>query len=226
VLALHLASPSLRHGLYHKLNTVFGVPPLTYWTGYDTARVVFVEGKPTNLTAMTEFPEIGGGLQSGPAPVVLATHQWPFLFLARRRVPVSMLLVLLSFIALVASCAEPAQGLGMNLLGAVVGGGLENLVMGGGIVVLGVMAIILYGIAAASLTVQERASIPQEAGICGALRVHRTEGATDGITPESRTVLSALRSRRSFFLDIPFYRTHRRYSVHSQCQKSAPRRWF
>jgi len=64
-------------------------------------------------------------------------------------------------------CTEPAQALGMNLLGAVVGGGLENLVMVGGIVVLGVMAIILYGIAAASLAVQERASIPQEAGVCG-----------------------------------------------------------
>ena len=57
----------------------------------------------------------------------------------------------------------PAQALGMNLLGAVVGGVLENLVMVGGTVVLGVMAIILYGMAAASLVAQGKASISQEA---------------------------------------------------------------
>ncbi len=57
-------------------------------------------------------------------------------------------------------CAEPAQALGMNLLGAVVGGVLENLVMIGGTAVLGVMAIILYTIAAASLVAQEKADTP------------------------------------------------------------------
>ena len=51
----------------------------------------------------------------------------------------------------------------MNLLGAVVGGALENLVMVGGTVVLGVLAIVLYAIAAASLVVQQRGSIAQEA---------------------------------------------------------------
>lgn len=291
VLAFGSGNSFVTTRLYHMLDAVFGVPPLTYQTGYDAAGVVFVEGKLTNLTAITEFPEIGASLQSIPGPVVLATDQWPFLFLASRRVPVSILLALLSFIALVAvlcrrtlqvrnfanpeklhmfflgagfllletkgvtglsllfgatwvtntvvisafivmamaanatvmlrsvsyrvaysllflslvlagffpyalleglplllrilaaggltalpvffsglifsrsfqRCTEPAQALGMNLLGTVVGGGLENLVMVGGIVVLGVMAIILYGIAAASLAVQERASIPLEA---------------------------------------------------------------
>jgi hypothetical protein len=45
--------------------------------------------------------------------------------------------------------AEPAQGLGINLLGAVLGGVLENLVMIGGTPILGLLAVLLYGLSAA-----------------------------------------------------------------------------
>jgi SAM-dependent methyltransferase len=48
--------------------------------------------------------------------------------------------------------AHPAQGLGINLLGAVVGGALENLVMIGGTPILGVLAVALYGMSAALLS--------------------------------------------------------------------------
>lgn len=47
---------------------------------------------------------------------------------------------------------QPAQGLGINLLGAVIGGALENLVMIGGTPILGVLAIVLYGFSAAMLS--------------------------------------------------------------------------
>lgn len=47
--------------------------------------------------------------------------------------------------------AHPSQALGMNLLGAVVGGVLENLVMVGGTPILGVLALVLYGLSAAFL---------------------------------------------------------------------------
>jgi len=47
--------------------------------------------------------------------------------------------------------AQPAQGLGINLLGALIGGVLENLVMIGGTRILGVLAIVLYGISAVLL---------------------------------------------------------------------------
>jgi hypothetical protein len=43
---------------------------------------------------------------------------------------------------------EPAQALGVNLLGAVVGGTLENTVMLAGTQILGVLAILLYGLSA------------------------------------------------------------------------------
>jgi len=47
--------------------------------------------------------------------------------------------------------AHTSQGLGMNLLGAVIGGALENLVMIGGTPILGVLAVALYGVSAALL---------------------------------------------------------------------------
>ena len=47
--------------------------------------------------------------------------------------------------------AHPSQALGVNLLGAVVGGALENLVMIGGTPILGGLAIALYGLSAVSL---------------------------------------------------------------------------
>jgi hypothetical protein len=46
----------------------------------------------------------------------------------------------------------PAQALGVNLLGAVIGGVLENMVMIGGTPILGVLAIILYGLSALALS--------------------------------------------------------------------------
>jgi SAM-dependent methyltransferase len=46
---------------------------------------------------------------------------------------------------------RPARGLGINLLGAVVGGVLENLVMVGGTPILGVLAIALYGASAVAM---------------------------------------------------------------------------
>jgi MFS family permease len=50
--------------------------------------------------------------------------------------------------------AQPAQGLGINLFGAVVGGILENLVMVGGTPILGILAILLYGLSAVSMPSQ------------------------------------------------------------------------
>lgn len=43
---------------------------------------------------------------------------------------------------------QPAQALGVNLLGAVVGGTLENLVMVGGTPILGILAIVVYALSA------------------------------------------------------------------------------
>ena len=59
--------------------------------------------------------------------------------------------------------AQPAQGLGINLLGAVVGGILENLVMVGGTPILGLLAVLLYGLSARFVpTAAARADVSTE----------------------------------------------------------------
>ena len=47
--------------------------------------------------------------------------------------------------------SKPAEALGVNLLGAVIGGALENTVMLAGTVVLGILAIFLYSLSAVCL---------------------------------------------------------------------------
>lgn len=51
---------------------------------------------------------------------------------------------------------RPAQGLGINLLGAVAGGMLENLVMVSGTTILGLLAMSIDGVSAAALTLFDR----------------------------------------------------------------------
>jgi hypothetical protein len=70
---------------------------------------------------------------------------------------------------------RPAQGLGINLLGAVVGGALENLVMIGGTPILGVLALLLYSLSAAfipRLTLQNEDSL---ASSSAALRMRESD---------------------------------------------------
>jgi len=54
----------------------------------------------------------------------------------------------------------PAKGLGINLLGAVIGGALENLVLVGGTPILGVLAIGLYGFSAILLSAVPQSKLP------------------------------------------------------------------
>ncbi len=53
---------------------------------------------------------------------------------------------------------HPSLALGVNLLGAVVGGALENLVMVGGAELLGYLALAIYGLSAVALIWHERAA--------------------------------------------------------------------
>jgi len=281
VLAFASGTSFVTERLYQMLTAVFGVPPRAYWSGYDLVGVVFIEGK-TSTSAVSGFPEISSTLPVRGDPAVMATDHWPFLFLKKRSIPISVLLVLLSFIALAGfvcrkllgvqslvrpeglhmfflgagfllletkgvtelallfgatwitntvviaaflvmamaanttimfrrvsyqlsyvllfvcllvagffpyaaldalssipkvlaagaltalpvffsglvfsrsfqRCSDPAQALGMNLLGAVVGGALENLVMIGGTPLLGVLATVLYATSAIALLKQ------------------------------------------------------------------------
>lgn len=81
--------------MYATLEKAFGAPPATYWTGYDGAGVVFIEG-----SARTH--ELQGFPRFTPDPEALAnttaaTDNWPFLYLAGRRIPILVLIVLVAF---------------------------------------------------------------------------------------------------------------------------------
>jgi Spermine/spermidine synthase domain len=56
------------------------------------------------------------------------------------------------------SMDKPAEGLGVNLLGAVMGGLLENTVMIGGTPILGILALVLYGSSALALRIGLKAT--------------------------------------------------------------------
>ena len=266
--------------LFATLEHAFDKPPLAYYTGFDGAGVVLVEGKGADSNLLTDYPEIGKELESHHSSTILSTDHWPFIYLRSRTIPIAILGVLVIFLCFAAGLlrrtgslpqlksrqhlhlfflgagfmlletkgvtelsllfgstwivnavvigafltmgllantlvmirpvsrgvaytvlfalltasmflpyslfsalpalervfaaaalvglpvffsglifsrsfrdvAQPAQGLGINLLGAVVGGALENLVMIGGTPILGVLAIVLYGFSAATLS--------------------------------------------------------------------------
>ena len=82
--------------LFATLEAAFGVAPRAYMTGYDSTGVVFVEGVGSAVSRIAEFPEISADLKSRRTDL-LATDDWPFLYLVDRRVPMSILLVLFFF---------------------------------------------------------------------------------------------------------------------------------
>lgn len=83
--------------LYATLSSAFGAPPQTYQTSYDGSGVVFVEGRGSEGPRLGDFPEAQVDLSSNPSKL-LATDHWPFLYLSERKIPVSILMVLIPFL--------------------------------------------------------------------------------------------------------------------------------
>ncbi|MGC1688275.1 MAG: hypothetical protein WA734_21775 [Candidatus Acidiferrales bacterium] len=69
--------------------------------------------------------------------------------------------------------SQPAHALGVNLLGAVVGGALENLVMIGGTPILGLLAIVLYGASAVAIGIPAVVPGRRLAGAAAGAKVSR-----------------------------------------------------
>jgi SAM-dependent methyltransferase len=84
--------------MFATLSRAFGVPPRVYFTGYDTAGVVFVEGPARESNPPGDVEEITRDLQSGQRGAVVATDHWPFLYLRGREIPQSILWVVLLFL--------------------------------------------------------------------------------------------------------------------------------
>ena len=84
--------------LFATLQQVFGVPPRAYFTGYDGAGVVLLEGEARDTAALADFPEITRQLQAAEATTLPATDQWPFLYLQTRTIPFAVLVILVPFL--------------------------------------------------------------------------------------------------------------------------------
>jgi len=81
--------------LFATLARTFGVPPHVYLAGHDD--LVFVEGQAREVPVVMNLPEISEKLKSRASGTLVATDRWPFLYLAKRAVPVSILWVLVLF---------------------------------------------------------------------------------------------------------------------------------
>jgi predicted RNA methylase len=84
--------------IFFTLTRAFGKPPIAYYTGYDSAGVAFVEGKGAEFK-LADYPEISTELRSHEASAIVSTDHWPFLYLQSRTIPISMLGVIVLFLA-------------------------------------------------------------------------------------------------------------------------------
>lgn len=81
--------------IYATLEKAFAAPPAAYWTGYDTAGVIFVEGS-ARTHPLPDFPRFTPD-PNALAHAAVATDSWPFLYLTGRRIPLSVLVGLVAF---------------------------------------------------------------------------------------------------------------------------------
>jgi spermidine synthase len=96
VLAFGSGKTFVTDRMYATLANAFGVVPVAYFTGYDASGVVFVEGSAQHkeLSDFARYIPDERWLKSA----VVATDTWPFLYLAGRYIPPSILVGLLAFL--------------------------------------------------------------------------------------------------------------------------------
>jgi spermidine synthase len=82
--------------IYFNLKHAFGTAPLAYFTAYDSAGVVFIEGN--GQTPAVDYPEIGKELQSHEATATRSTDRWPFLYLESKTIPFPIIGVVILFL--------------------------------------------------------------------------------------------------------------------------------
>lgn len=112
--------------LFFTLTRAFGKAPTAYYTGYEGAGVVFVQGNGP-VSTVADYPEISNQLQSHQATATVSTDRWPFLYLQSRTIPISMIGAIVLFLTFclgilrrripIADLAS-AQNLHLFLLGA------------------------------------------------------------------------------------------------------------
>jgi spermidine synthase len=83
--------------LFLNLKHAFGKAPAAYYTGYDGAGVVFVEGN-SSAQAVLDYPEISKELESHESTAIMSTDHWPFLYLESKTIPIPVIGVFILFL--------------------------------------------------------------------------------------------------------------------------------
>ena len=97
VLAIASGGTFVSKRVFNTLERAFGIPPHVYSTGYDVVGMVFVEGEALKKGPLSDFLERSGQLY-GYNDALIATDDWPFLYMASRTIPVSIACVLVLFL--------------------------------------------------------------------------------------------------------------------------------
>ncbi|MBI1982908.1 MAG: methyltransferase domain-containing protein, partial [Acidobacteria bacterium] len=98
IVAFNSGTSFVTDRLFAALARAFGTPPRAYYTGYDYAGVVMIEGRGRDAAPPREFPEISDQLRSRLDATLVTTDRWPFLYLAGRTIPAPILSVLALFL--------------------------------------------------------------------------------------------------------------------------------
>jgi SAM-dependent methyltransferase len=98
ILAFDSGKSFVTDRLFATLSRVFGVPPRAYFTAYDQAGVVLLEGAARDAPVHLNFPDITEYLVQHSQDAVLATDNWPFLYLSSHTIPLAIVLVLIPFL--------------------------------------------------------------------------------------------------------------------------------
>jgi hypothetical protein len=98
ILAFSTGRSFLGDRMYATLARAFDAPPLAYFTGYDGAGVVYIEGDRGRLGSISDFPEISEEFRAHQSRILLSTDHWPFLYLKSRSIPLAILIVLFLFL--------------------------------------------------------------------------------------------------------------------------------
>ena len=83
--------------IFFNLRRAFGKAPTAYYTGYDGAGVVFVEGN-GNEPKVADYPEISKELESHETVATMSTDRWPFLYLESKTIPLPVIGVVILFL--------------------------------------------------------------------------------------------------------------------------------
>jgi SAM-dependent methyltransferase len=84
--------------LFNTLSHAFNHAPRAYYTGFDSAGVVFVEGAGAQASLAADYPEVHNEIESRWATALVATDSWPFLYLRSHTIPIAIPGVLILFL--------------------------------------------------------------------------------------------------------------------------------